>query len=242
MVDKMTDKEFIVMIRRALKEGASIDVISNEFERYRELHISEACAKVANPLTVCKNILRNARKISPNEHVFHSPFTDDDGKVFVISDGRGVIISVPQKYVHPQIAKTAKVIPDMAAKVAGMFEKVAKTHPAGTAVIHRAAVESWLADVDVNQLGCEEWKKYAVIIFDGVAMDARKLKLCFDYTGEEKLKFEYWKGKCVCAQSPVTYTKFMFSAITDKMTLTDICESRELHELPVTLTCKTKVD
>ena len=242
MVDKMTDKEFIVMIRRALKEGASIDGISNEFERYRELHISEACAKVANPLTVCKNILRNARKISPNEHVFHSPFTDDDGKVFVISDGRGVIISVPQKYVHPQIAKTAKVIPDMAAKVAGMFEKVAKTHPAGTAVIHRAAVESWLADVDVNQLGCEEWKKYAVIIFDGVAMDARKLKLCFDYTGEEKLKFEYWKGKCVCAQSPVTYTKFMFSAITDKMTLTDICESRELHELPVTLTCKTKVD
>lgn len=237
---KVTDKAFIVRIRRALKEGASIDALKNECALYRESRISEACAKAPEPLTVCKNVLRNARKISPNEHVFHSPFTDDDGKVFVISDGRGVIISVPQKYVHPQIAKTAKVIPDMAAKVAGMFEKVAKTHPECTAVIHRAAVESWLADVDVNQLGCEEWKKYAVIIFDGVALDARKLKLCFDYTGEEKLKFEYWKGKCVCAQSPVTYTKFMFSAITDKMTLTDICESRELHELPVTLTCKTK--
>lgn len=250
MVDKMTDKEFIVRIRRALKEGASIDAIANEFERYRELHISEACAKVANPLAVCKNVLRHARKMSPNEHVFHSPFTDDEGKVFVISDGRGVIISVPLKYVHPQIAGKAKVVPDMAKKVAGMFEKCAKTHPVDTAVIHRAAVESWLADVDVNQLGCGkylEWEKYAVIIFDGVALDARKLKLCFDYTGEEKLKFEYWKGKygllkCVCAQSPVTYTKFMFSAITDKMALTDICESRELHELPVTLTCKTKVD
>ena len=247
---KVTDKAFIVRIRRALKEGASIDAIKNEFALYRESHISEACAKAPDPLTVCKNVLRHARKISPNEHVFHSPFTDDDGKVFVISDGRGVIISVPQKYVHPQIAEKAKVIPDMAAKVAGMFEKGAKTHPEGTAVIHRAAVESWLADVDVNQFGCDkylEWKKYAVIIFDGVALDARKLKLCFDYTGEEKLKFEYWKGKygllkCVCTQSPVTYTKFMFSAITDKMALTDICESRELHELPVTLTCKTKVD
>lgn len=242
---EVTDKAFIVRIRRALKEGASIDAITNEFERYRELHISEACAKVANPLTVCKHVLQRARKISPNEHVFHFPFTDDEGKVFVISDGSGVIISVPQKYVHPHIAEKAKVIPDMAAKVAGMFEKVEKTHPECTAVIHRAAVESWLADVDVNQFGCDkylEWKKYAVIIFDGVALDARKLKLCFDYTGEEKLKFEYWKGKCVCAQSPVTYTKFMFSAITDKMTLTDICESRELHELPVTLTCKTTVD
>lgn len=246
----MTDKEFIVRIRRALKEGASIDAITNEFDLYRELRISEACAKAANPLTVCKNVLRHARKISPNEHVFHSPFTDDDGEAFVISDGRGVIISVPPKYVHPHIAEKAKVVPDMAKKVAGMFEKCANTHPVDTAVIHRAAVESWLADVDVNQPGCAkylEWKKYAVIIFEGVALDARKLKLCFDYTGEEKLKFEYWEGKhgllkCVCAQSPVTYAKFMFSAITDKMALTDICESRELHELPVTLTFKTKVD
>ena len=244
---KVTDKAFIVRIRRALKEGASIDAIKNEVALYRESRIREACEKAPEPLTVCKNVLRHARKISPNEHVFHSPFTDEDRKVFVISDGSGVIISVPQKYVHPQIAEKAKVIPDMAAKVAGMFEKVAKTHPAGTAVIHRAAVENWLADVDVNQFGCDmEWEKYAVIIFDGVALDARKLKLCFDYTGEGKLKFEYWKGKhellkCVCAQSPVTYTKFMFSAITDKMALTDICESRELHELPVTLTCKKTV-
>lgn len=243
---KVTDKAFIVRIRRALKAGASIDAIKSEFELYRENRISEACAKAAAPLTVCKNVLRHARKISPNEHVFHSPFTDDDGKVFVISDGRGVIISVQKKYVHPQIAEKAKVIPDMAAKVAGMFEKVVKTHPVDTVVIHRGAVESWLADVDVNQPGCNkhlEWGKYAVIVFDGVALDARKIKLCFDYTGEEKLKFEYWKGKngllkCVCTQSPVTCTRFMFSVITDKMALTDICKRRELHELPVTLTCK----
>ena len=62
MAEKMTDKEFIVRIRRALKEGASIDAIKNEFAFYRESRISEACAKVANPLTVCKNVLRNARK------------------------------------------------------------------------------------------------------------------------------------------------------------------------------------
>ena len=247
---KVTDKAFIVRIRRALKEGASIDAIKNEFALYRGRRIREACEKAQEPLTVCKNVLRHARKINPNEHVFHAPFTDDDRKVFVISDGRGVIISVPQKYVNPQIAEKAKVIPDMAAKVAGMFEKVAKTHPECTAVLHRAAVESWLADVDVNQFGCDkylEWGKYAVIIFDGVALDARKLKLLFDYTGEGKMKIEYFKVNhglpaCVFAKSPVTYTKFMFSAITHKTTITDICKSRELHELPVTLTCKTTVN
>lgn len=242
---KVTDKAFIVRIRRALKDGASIDAIKSEFELYRENRISEACAKAADPLAVCKNVLRHAKKISPNGHVFHSPFTDDGGEVF-ISDGRGVIISVPRKYAHPRIAEKAKIASDMAKKVSGMFEKGVKTHPVDTVVIHRGAVESWLADVDVNQPVYNkhlEWEKYAVIVFDGVALDARKIKLCFDYTGEEKLKFEYWKGKngllkCVCTQSPVTCTRFMFSVITDKMALADICKRRELHELPVTLTCK----
>ena len=64
---KVTDKAFIVRIRRALKEGASIDAIKNEFAFYRESRISEACAKAPDPLTVCKNVLRHARKISPNE-------------------------------------------------------------------------------------------------------------------------------------------------------------------------------
>lgn len=245
---KVTDKAFIVRIRRALKDGASIDAIKSEFEFYRENRISEACAKAADPLAVCKNVLRHAKKISPNEHVFHSPFTDDGGEVF-ISDGRGVIISAPRKYAHPQIAEKAKIASDMAKKVSGMFERGVKTPPVDTVVIHRGAVESWLADVDVNQPVDNkhlEWRKYAVIVFDGVALDARKIKLCFDYTGEEKLKFEYWKGKngllkCVCTQSPVTCTRFMFSVITDKMALTDICKRRELHELPVTLTCKKTV-
>lgn len=250
MEEKMTDKEFIVMIRRALKEGASIDAIENEFERYREIRISEACAKVPNPLAVCKNVLRRARKISMHQHVFHAPFTDESGEVFVISDGRGIIISVPKKYVPPQIAEKAKVVPCIAKDVAGMFEKAVKTHPVDTVVIHRSEVESWLADVDVNQPyePQGEMIKYAVVIFDGVALDARRLKLCFDYTGEEKLEFGYWEGKdyrplkCVCTQSSVTYTKFMLSPITDKRTLAEICENRELHELPITLTCKTKVD
>lgn len=249
MVEKMTDKEFIVMIRRALKEGASIDAIKNEFERYREIRIREACAKVPNPLTVCKNVLRRARKISMSQHVFHAPFTDESGEVFVISDGWGIVISVPKKYVPPQIAEKAKVVPDMAKKVAGMFEKAVKTYPVDTAVIHRSEVESWLADVDVNQpYECQEMIKYAVVIFDGVALDAKRLKLCFDYTGEEKLEFGYWEGKdygplkCVCTQSSVTYTKFMLSPITDKRELAEICENRELHELPITLTCKTKVN
>lgn len=245
MEEKTTDKKFIIMIRRALKEGASIDAIKNEFERYREIRIGEACAKVPNPLTVYKNVLRHARKISMSQHVFHAPFTDESGEEFVISDGRGIVISVPKKYVPPQIAEKAKVVPDMAKKVAGMFAKAVKTHPVDTAVIHRSEVENWLADVDVNQpYERQEMIKYAVVIFDGVALDARKIKLCFDYTGEENLEFGYWEGKdygplkCVCTQSSVTYTKFMLSPITDKTTLEEICADRELHELPITLTCK----
>lgn len=245
MEEKMTDKKFIVMIRRALKEGASIDAIKNEFERYREIRISEACAKVPNPLSVYKNVLRHARKMSMSLHVFHAPFTDESGEAFVISDGRGIVISVPKKYVPPQIAEKAKIVPDMTKKVASMFAKALKTHPVDTAVIHRSEVESWLTDVDVNQpYECQEMIKYAVVIFDGVALDARKIKLCFDYTGEETLEFGYWEGKdygplkCVCTRSSVTCTKFMLSPITDKTTLEEICADRELHELPITLTCK----
>ena len=48
---KVTDKAFIVRIRRALKEGASIDALKNEVALYRESRIREACEKAQEPLT-----------------------------------------------------------------------------------------------------------------------------------------------------------------------------------------------
>lgn len=238
----MTDKEFINHLRRAISAGATLEGIKTEIDLEVADRIDAACRKKAAPLSVCSSLLREARK-NKSKPGFHHPFYCNGGGSIAVTDGAYFIVTAPVKSTPKKIAADAKNVPAIAKHVDRMLETSNDSPAISHSWIYRSAVESWLADVDaVSPRHRPEWEKYSVILFDveGIAVNAKQLKRCFDYTGADKLLFGFWKGRNgflrqVCTEFHAA--KFILSPF-DKLGFEIVAEKKELHTLPVTLVAK----
>lgn len=235
----MTDKEFINYLRRAISAGATLEGIKTEIDLEVADRIDAACRKKAAPLSVCSSLLREARKkANPG---FHHPFYCNGGRSIAVTDGAYFIVTASVKSMPKKIVADVKDVPAMAKHVDRMLETAINSPAINHRWIYRSAVESWLADADAVSQG-PEWEKYSVILFDveGIAVNAKQLKRCFDYTGADKLLFGSWSGRNGFLRQVCTEfhgAKFILSPL-DKLGFEIVAEKKNLHTLPVTLVAK----
>lgn len=239
----MTDKDFINYLRRAINAGASLEGIKTEIDIEVAARVYAASKRKAAPLSVCSALLREAGK-NKSKPEFHHPIYCNDGESIAVTDGAHFVVTASIKSTPEKIAVDAKDVPVLAAQVDKMLKTAIDTPAINREWVYRSAVESWLADVDavVSQQRCPEWEKYSVILFgtEGIAVNAKYLKRCFDYTGADKLLFGFWKGRNGFLRQVCTEfhsAKFMLSPI-DKLWFEIVAKKKDLHTLPVTLVAK----